>query len=55
MNRHQDGDQMAALELRNTVYQAAAFMALLGKAMSILLGLARGILCKVATTPPTGG
>ena len=34
---------------------AAAFMALLGNAMSILLGLVGGILCKVATTPPIGG
>jgi hypothetical protein len=35
--------------------RAAAFMALLGNAMSILFGLVGGILCKVAATPPTGG
>ena len=35
--------------------RAAAFMALLGNAMSILFGLVGGILCKVATTPLTGG
>lgn len=35
--------------------RAAAFMALLGNAMSILFGLVGGILCKVAATSPPGG
>jgi hypothetical protein len=34
--------------------RAAAFMALLGNAMSILFGLFGGILCKMAATPLSG-